>query len=111
MDRKSEPKGASWKSLIKPAKIKSSLSLRRPQSMSTLALSFSQITIGSKFSNEESKETFNVEGSNDEFWYDETKVLGIGCSASVYQCFSNMSNQDLAVKVFNITDDSVNLTA
>jgi serine/threonine protein kinase len=38
-------------------------------------------------------------------------VLGVGCSASVYQCYSTDTDQELAVKIFNITDESVKLTA
>ena len=39
------------------------------------------------------------------FWFDRSKVLGIGCSASVYEGYST-ENDKLAVKIFEVSEES-----
>jgi len=45
-------------------------------------------------------------GSEEYFWFDRSKVLGIGCSASVYECQTE-KNDKLAVKVFNVAEECI----
>jgi hypothetical protein len=43
--------------------------------------------------------------SEEYFWFDRSKVLGIGCSASVYEGHS-AQNDKLAVKIFEVSEES-----
>lgn len=57
-----------------------------------------------EFQSSDGLQKLKLMGSEEYFWFDRSKVLGIGCSASVYECHSE-KNDKLAVKVFDVAEE------
>lgn len=57
------------------------------------------------FQSSDGLQKLKLMGSEEYFWFDRSKVLGIGFSASVYECHSE-KNDKLAVKVFDVAEES-----
>ena len=85
--------------------------MRKPSTLNTLTFSLKTTDASGEEESKEEKGRFQVEGSHEYFWYDTKKVIGVGCSASVYECYSSDESRELAVKVFNISDESVRMAA
>ena len=85
--------------------------MRKPTSLNPLTYSLKTTDASGEEESKEDGGRFQIEGSSEFFCYDTKKVIGVGCSASVYECYSNESSRELVVKVYDIRDESVRMAA